>query len=169
MADRGASGRRRSGLGLVILALGSIALLGCGDSEETGPFAVGDAWSRPTPATATTASVYLQVTGGPDGDRLTGASVDPSIAEAVTLHETTTMEHDMSSMQPGEDMSDMTTMRDVEEITIDPDGRVQLEPGGTHLMLEGLVEPLEQGDTFAITLTFDRAGSVDVSVAVDDR
>jgi copper(I)-binding protein len=43
---------------------------------------------------------------------------------------------------------------------------VKLEPGGYHLMLKKLKEPLKEGDSVPVTLTFEKAGPVDVTLAV---
>jgi len=46
-------------------------------------------------------------------------------------------------------------------------GEVALEPGGYHLMFIGLKKMLKQGDSFAGTLTFEKAGTVEVSFTVE--
>jgi copper(I)-binding protein len=40
---------------------------------------------------------------------------------------------------------------------------------GYHIMLVGLKSPLKPGDRFPMTLTFDKAGKVDVTVVVQDK
>ena len=45
-------------------------------------------------------------------------------------------------------------------------GSVQLAPGGVHLMLIDLKEPLKQGETFPLTLTFAKAGAMTIKVPV---
>ena len=46
-------------------------------------------------------------------------------------------------------------------------GKTALEPGGLHVMLIGLKAPLKEGDKFPLTLTFAKAGKVDVEVIVE--
>ncbi|MEZ5181952.1 MAG: copper chaperone PCu(A)C [Acidimicrobiales bacterium] len=90
----------------------------------------------------------------------------------------TTMADDM-----GDDMSTETTMTDdmgddmgggamtmqpVDSIELPAGEEVSLEPGGYHIMLLDLVAPLEVGDTFEITLTFENAGEVTVTAEVRD-
>ncbi|MFZ8900881.1 MAG: copper chaperone PCu(A)C [Ilumatobacteraceae bacterium] len=41
-----------------------------------------------------------------------------------------------------------------------------LKPGGYHVMIFDLVAPLEIGQTFDVTLTFEKAGDVIVPVEV---
>ena len=59
------------------------------------------------------------------------------------------------------------TMRPLDKgLTIDPGKTVKLSPGGYHLMLFDLKSPLKQGDTLPITLEFEKAGKVAVSLEV---
>jgi len=61
---------------------------------------------------------------------------------------------------------DVMRMRRVEELLVPAGGEVGLLPGGLHLMLLDLREPLVPGDTLSLTLEFERAGPVDVRVPV---
>ncbi len=45
-------------------------------------------------------------------------------------------------------------------------GTLEMKPGGYHIMLMGLQAPLKQGETLELTLVFERAGEVKVSVPV---
>jgi hypothetical protein len=56
----------------------------------------------------------------------------------------------------------------------DPTGRVDrvllrlaLQPGGYHVMLGDLKRPLQAGDSFPLTLVFEKAGSIEVNVVVE--
>ena len=51
-------------------------------------------------------------------------------------------------------------MEPVSRIPVGPSARVQLRPGGFHLMLTGLKGALAPGQTVTLTLRFERAGSV---------
>jgi periplasmic copper chaperone A len=58
-------------------------------------------------------------------------------------------------------------MRPLEKgLTIEPGKSVKLAPGGLHLMLMDLKAPLKQGDKLPITLEFEKAGKVQVSLDV---
>ena len=57
-------------------------------------------------------------------------------------------------------------MHPVEIIEITPDAPTTLQPGGMHVMLMGLEAALVQGTTFPMTLTFERAGDIDIQVNV---
>ena len=60
------------------------------------------------------------------------------------------------------------TMQEVSSIEIPAGGSVQLKPGGYHIMLMELAAPLKKGETVAITLTFEKAGTQTVQAPVKD-
>jgi copper(I)-binding protein len=62
---------------------------------------------------------------------------------------------------------DVMRMRPVADIPIPPGQTVHLRPGGLHIMLIGLTEPLRQGATVPLTLRFERAGEVQVTLSVE--
>ena len=57
-------------------------------------------------------------------------------------------------------------MRPAGPMEIPPGIALELEPGGLHVMLMGLQAPLVEGESFALTLTFERAGAVEVTVPI---
>src|SRR5262249_38854409 len=58
-------------------------------------------------------------------------------------------------------------MRPVEGgLTIDPGKTVKLAPGGLHLMMMNLKSPLKQGDKMPVTLEFEKAGKVAITLDV---
>jgi copper(I)-binding protein len=125
-------------------------------------------------------------------DALVGASVDPSIAAVVEIHETvpadeaegsmdgdtstagmmddtaTTGMMDDSTDTTGMGMAEGMVMQPIEELELPAGETVALEPGGYHIMLLELAEPLVAGDTFELTLTFREAGEQTVTVEVRD-
>jgi len=59
------------------------------------------------------------------------------------------------------------TMRPLNKgLTIEPGKTVKLAPGGYHLMLMDLKSPLKQGDKVPLTLEFEKAGKVGLSLDV---
>ena len=152
----------------------ALAAAACGGGN-TG-IDVENAWARTSPAMADAGVVYLQVKSG-DADRLLGASVDPSVAARVELHETVMVDEDMSGddaageTTSGEDMglSGAMTMQQVADIPVLAGETVSLGPGGLHIMLLDLAAPLELGETFDITLQFENAGDQVVAVEVRDE
>ncbi len=58
-------------------------------------------------------------------------------------------------------------MRPLPAIDVKSGGQTTLGPGGFHVMLISLKQPLKEGESFPLTLTFEKAGKLDVSVKVE--
>ncbi len=114
------------------------------------PVTVTQAWSRATIPGGQTAAVYATVTASAP-DRLVGASTP--VAGAAELH--------LSSMADG-----MMEMRAVPDLAVTPEAPIHMSPGGYHLMLVHLKQPLHPGDHFPVTLTFEHAGDVTAEATV---
>jgi len=139
----------------VVLALGmALALTGCGGNAG---IQVEDAWARTSASIQDAGAVYLTIKGGTGADRLVGAAVPSSVATSAGLHETVT---------EGDEGAQMMMMQEVEGIDVPAQGEAKLEPGGYHIMLMQLAEPLETGSQFTVTLTFENAGTMEVVVEV---
>ncbi len=106
----------------------------------------------PVPASPDTAAAYFIVlnTGDMDDALLSAAS---DMAADVQLHEVV--------MQGG-----AMKMQQVPRIPVPAHGQARLRPGGLHVMLLGLRRPLREGDRYDLRLTFERAGTITVSVPV---
>ena len=124
------------------------------EDVKAGDLVISQGWSRATPNGAKIGSGYFTIENkGTTPDRLVAVSAD--IAGKVEVHQ--------MAMNNG-----VMTMRPVGDgLTIDPGKTVKLSPGGYHLMMFDLKSPLKQGDTLPITLTFEKAGKVNVSLAVE--
>jgi len=121
------------------------------DEVTLGDMTITDAHSYATPARA--GAAYLTITNAGDGaDRLIAAEVDFADAQ---LHE--------SQMDP---QGVMRMEHLMDGIAIPAGETVTLARGGMHVMMMGLEAPLEAGASFALTLTFEQAGSVEIPVEV---
>jgi copper(I)-binding protein len=120
---------------------------------ELGPLVLSGYWTRATPPGAPTAGGYLAIDNqGGDADRL--IAVATPAAETSEIHEMAVTDNRM-------------TMRPVEGgVEIPAGGSVSLEPGGLHLMFIGLAAPLAAGETLPVTLTFEKAGTVDLALPI---
>lgn len=141
----------------------AIALLtaGCGGGED---ISIGGQWARNSPQNAEAGAVYMDITSS-DGDRLLSAGVDSSIAATVEVHET--MPADEGSSE--EEGMGMMVMQEVDAIELPAGETVSLEPGGYHIMLLNITRPLEIGDTFDVTLEFEKNGEMVVEVEVHEQ
>jgi copper(I)-binding protein len=132
----------------VLMPLGSPAL------AQTTAVTVTDAWARPTVAGQPVGGGYLTLRGGSAADRLLSAS--SAVAASVELH-SMAMEGDVMRMRP------------VDGIAVPAGGTVELKPGGLHLMLMGLKQPLAAGSKLPLTLRFEKAGELQVELVVGQR
>ena len=128
------------------------AVASCGDDGGSAAIEVRNAWARGTPAGTATGAVYLTLRAG-DDDSLVGASVDPAVAATAMAHETVSSAGQLSM--------DHTT-----GIALPAGDDVEFEPGGYHVMLEDLAVPLASGDVFTMTLAFERAPDLEITVEV---
>ncbi len=115
------------------------------------PIQLSQAWARPTVEGQTAGGAFVRIANGGAGDRLLSASSPAAIA--VELH---TMSMDGEVMK----------MRQVEAIEVPAGKTVELKPGGLHLMFMGLKAPLKAGSTVPLTLKFEKAGELSVTVPV---
>ncbi len=166
---RGEEWRRRwvrpLALAVGLLAVAGMAAGCTGTGAPKGGVAVEGAWARPGEKGGTSA-VYFTVrnTGGVD-DRLTGASTD--VAGETPLHETVAEGGDAGAgMQMQMPQGGMMRMRPVEAVSVPAGGTVEFKPGGLHVMLMDLKRDLKPGDTFSLTLKFEKAGARSVEVTV---
>jgi periplasmic copper chaperone A len=117
---------------------------------QSGQLEIRDAWARATPGKAENGAAYLTIRS-PTADRL--VSVSSPVAKKTELH-TMTMQGMVMRMRP------------IASLDVPPGQPVTLKPGGEHIMLLGLNQPLQEGQTFPLTLNFEKAGAQTVSVAV---
>lgn len=119
---------------------------------KAGSIEIGHPWARATAPSAPNAAAYLVLTNaGAEADRL--VSVNTPVADKAELH-THLVDNGVMKMRP------------VNAIEIAPGSPTTLAPGGLHIMLLGLKQPLAKGKAFPLTLVFDRAGPVTVQVDV---
>ena len=121
-------------------------------SYRVGDLTVETPWARATTGRAGGAFMMIHDAGS-HGDRLIGVEAD--ISDRVQLH-TTVMEDGVMRMRHVED-----------GIEVPAGGMAELKPGGFHVMFMGLKQPLAEGDSFPVTLVFERAGAVTVDVTVE--
>jgi periplasmic copper chaperone A len=124
-----------------------------GHHAMSGKIQVQDAWARATPGLAKNGGAYFTaVNGGMQADRIVGVSSD--MASRTELH---THLNDNGVMR----------MRQVTGgIEVPPGGKVTFKPGSYHIMFIGLNKPFKKGDSFPVTLVFEKAGRQTVNVSV---
>lgn len=138
-------------LSLSLLVLANAASATC-EAVTVGDLTVSGAWSRASFSADRPGVVYLTISNeGAEEDVLTGLAT-PAAAMPM-LHETVVKD-------------DVASMPHVMAIPVPPSSTVELAPGGFHAMLMDLAAPLEEGASFPVTLTFERAGEVVIEAEV---
>ncbi len=119
---------------------------------KVGAIEVEHPWARATVASVPNGGAFMELNNtGKEADRLVSAA-SPA-AERVELH---------THIDDGGVMK----MRQVPAVELAPGATLKLAPGGLHVMLLGLKEPLVKGKTIPLTLTFEKAGAVTVEIEV---
>jgi periplasmic copper chaperone A len=123
------------------------------DDVKAGDLVISQAWSRATPGGAKVAGAFLTIeNNGTAPDKLVAVSAE--IAGKAELHEMT-MDNGVMKMRPLE-----------KGLVIEPGKTVKLAPGGYHLMLQDLKGAFKEGEKVPVTLEFEKAGKVAVSLDV---
>jgi len=135
----------------VLILLCSLSAAAAQDTK-IGDLLIASPWARATPGAAPTGAVYLRIENhGASGDKLVAAAAP--VADSVMLH-TQVVKNGVAQMRP------------VDGIDIAAGTAAELKPGGSHIMLMGLHQPLRKSDVFPLTLTFEHAGKLEVQVYV---
>lgn len=116
-----------------------------------GALTIAHPWARAAAANANGAAYMTLRNAGAAADRLIAAATPA--ARTVELH---------THVREGEVMR----MRPVRDIALPAGQTVRLRPGGLHVMLIGLTEPLQQGREVPLTLRFAEAGEVTVQLEI---
>jgi copper(I)-binding protein len=156
---------------IILVLVMAMALPPALQAQQPGPITLENAWARRAPAMGSgdagghgmsgggamghgggNGAVYVTITnGGATPDALVGAASEA--AATVELHET---------IQEGGVMK----MRPRPKFDLPAGGRVEMKPGGAHIMLLGLKHDLKPGDTVKVTVTFEKAGRMTVEAPV---
>lgn len=114
---------------------------------------VAHPWARATPGGATVAAAYMEIkTANGVTDKL--ISAQSPVAGRVEVHT-----HIMDG--------DVMKMRKVDAVDLSSGESKVLKPGGDHIMLFDLKQPLKEGDLVKLTLMFEKAGAIEVEGSVE--
>jgi len=137
---------------LLLVAAACTAAVVHAHDYKLGALTVEHPTARFTVAGQKAGGGFLSIDNRGAADRLVGASAP--VSERVELH---TMRMD----------GDVMRMRRVDAIDVPANGRLDMGPGGNHLMFMGLKAPLKVGDSFPMKLRFQKAGEMTVDVQVE--
>ena len=132
-------------------SLAFASTLACAHGYKVGAIAIGHPFAQTTLPGQPNGGAYLKLDNQGSADKLLSATT--SVSKSVEMH--------MTSMD-----GDVMRMRQVDAIELPANKVVELKPGASHIMLVGLKAPLKEGDSFPLTLKFEKAGEVVVDVKV---
>ena len=133
----------------------TVGLLGAAGAQSTSPPAIKivSPWARATAGAARDGVAYLTIanTSSTD-DRLVGISTP--VAKRTELHESVTA-------------NGVTRMLAIDGVALKAGSNVVLRPGSYMVMLLDLTSPLKVGQTFPMTLSFEKAGQIEIMTKVE--
>ncbi len=140
----------------VALTVASLYNITVGNAHQVtfGNLLIMHPWSRETTANATVAAGFMSITNnGAEDDRLVAATA--AISDTVQLH----------NMTMNGDVMEMVELKD--GIVIPAGKTVELKPKSLHVMFLNIKSHPKLGDEFKGTLTFEKAGTVDVDFEIE--
>ena len=138
-------------MSIKLIALAASLAIASAALAQPTQLEVKNAWAGATPGKAENGAAYLTIQS-PTADRL--VSVSSPVAKKAELHS--------MSMQGA-----VMKMRPIDGLDVPAGQPVALKPGGEHIMLMGLNQQLHEGQSFPLTLDFEKAGPRTVTVTVE--
>lgn len=118
------------------------------------------------------AAMYLQIANsGTDPDSLVAVAVEGVNRAEFHITETREMDHGSQGGASGSEHShgmhgSLSAMRQETAVEVPASGSLQMHPGGRHIMLMEMSAPLAEGEKRLLTLTFSRAGVLEIEATV---
>ena len=143
-------------LSLALIALVGLTVSAVAHDYTKGDLTIKHPYTFATMPGAPVAGGYVVIENkGDQADRLIG--VKSEIAARVEIHE--------MAME-----GDVMKMREIAgDLEIPANGSVELMPGGYHILFMGLNKEITTSDLIDVTLTFEKAGEVEIVFIVKDR
>ena len=139
-------------IAFALLAATMLSGAALADEYSAKALRISSPFTRATPPGAKVAGAFLSIENrGQEADRL--VSVSSPVAGLVEIHE--------MAMDGG-----LMKMRAVKGIELKPGATVELRPGGYHVMLEDLKQPLREGEQIPLLLTFEKAGTMEIKINI---
>lgn len=121
------------------------------DDVKLGNLTVSGAFARASPIMAQAGAGFMTIANAGEADKLVAARSD--VSKVVELH--THIEE-----------NGMKAMRKVDFIDVPANGSVELKPGSFHVMFIKLKDQFKEGQQVDVTLVFEKAGEVAVTLPV---
>lgn len=137
-----------------VFAVSALIAVSCGKKEEAAAPAeltINDPWVLEVPAERPMTAAFMVIKGGSEDDALIAA--EGSVSKVTEIHDMVTE-------------NEVMKMRKIERIDIPAGGEAELKRGSKHIMLIDLINPLKEGDSVELTLTFEKAGKKVITAPV---
>lgn len=140
---------------MTFAAIAALLCLPAAAPAQDPSIMIRDAYARSSSPVAKAGAAFMEIENlsGRDDRLVSVASTAAHVAQLHAHRETGEGVMQMLHVEAGFDLPAGETLH--------------LKRGGRHVMLMGLTDPLEQGETITITLTFETAGDISVDVPVD--
>lgn len=149
-----------------VLAAGALALTGCSTTASTD--GADTATVESAASTLTTSDTWVKAIDGgmtaafgmitnPTDHDITIVAASTSVSDMTELHETVENDSGDMVMQPRDG-----------GFVIPAGGMLMLEPGGNHIMIMGVTDPILAGDDVSVTLTLDDGSTVEFTAPAKD-
>jgi len=112
-----------------------------------------DPWIRMVPKVSPNSAAYLEIRNG-TGKAITLTGIQSRLADRIEIHNVET------------DANGTMKMFEIDAVTIEPAEAAQLSPGGMHIMIFGLAQPLNEGEMATMLLSFDEQPPIPVNFTV---
>lgn len=131
----------------------ALSLVAINLSYGQGGIEIKDAWVRETPPGSNITALYLNIKNtGEKSDTLN--SVSTNVSESSEIHKTSLDDKGVAKMEM------------MKSVTIGSGETVNFEPGGMHIMLIGLQQPIKSGDIVEVKLNFETTGETTIKAKV---
>ncbi len=129
-----------------------LLFIACGVFADQDELTFRDGWARATVPGVSATAVYGIFENEGEGT-LEVTSISSRVASRISIHRTVQRD-------------DMMRMERVQGLRVPGGGVVELKPGGLHMMLTGLKQPLNEGDTFTIIIRTDAGREYPAEITV---
>lgn len=123
------------------------------EAPSSGAIEFEDPWIRMVPSVSPNSAAYVSISNGTE-DAVTLTSVSSQVADRIEVHNV--------------EIDDQGTMSmfKIDSLLVEPDSVTELQPGGAHIMIYGLNEPLTEGEMVTMLLSFDNQPPIPVNFSV---
>ncbi len=123
------------------------------EAPSSGTIEFENPWIRMVPSVSPNSAAYLNISNGTE-EIVTLTNISSQVADRIEVHNVEV------------DAQGTMSMFKIDSLDIEPDSTTSLAPGGAHIMIYGLKEPLNEGEMVTMLLSFDNQPPIPVNFSV---